>query len=134
MTIWGAIGSGLGKIGEGIATGAKKVGEVAKTGIGNLSQATKTGAQKTGDVLKTGQQRLEEVLLGSQTNPQNPAEPQEPETEEQKQKNKFANALSGFESYRPAQQYGYQTTPIMTDFSPYMGLSAETQRYLYGGM
>lgn len=134
MTVWGAIGSGLGKIGQGLATGAQKVGSGLATGAQKVGGAIKTGTQKTGDVLKTGKQKLEDVLLGSQTNPQNPTEPQEPEAEEQKRQNKFANALAGFENYRPAQQYSYQSTPIMVDYSQYMGLSPETQRYLYGGM
>jgi hypothetical protein len=39
----------------------------------------------------------------------------------------FANALSGVGS-------NYQVTPSRVDYSQFMGLSPETQRYLYGGM
>ena len=39
----------------------------------------------------------------------------------------FANALSGVGNK-------YKFTPSMVDYSQYMGLSPETQRYLYGGM
>ena len=30
--------------------------------------------------------------------------------------------------------YDYEFTPSMVDYSQYMGLSPETQRYLYGGL
>jgi hypothetical protein len=39
----------------------------------------------------------------------------------------FANALSGVGNK-------YKFTPSMVDYSQFMGLSPETQRYLYGGM
>ena len=39
----------------------------------------------------------------------------------------FANALSGVGS-------NYQVLPSRVDYSQFMGLSPETQRYLYGGM
>ena len=39
----------------------------------------------------------------------------------------FANALSGVGS-------NYQVTPSRVDYSQFMGLSPETQRYLYGGI
>ena len=39
----------------------------------------------------------------------------------------FANALSGVGN-------NYQVAPSRVDYSQFMGLSPETQRYLYGGM
>ena len=39
----------------------------------------------------------------------------------------FANALSGVGSK-------FKVTPSMVDYSQFMGLSPETQRYIYGGM
>ena len=38
--------------------------------------------------------------------------------------------MASYSSARPS----YQVTPSMIDYSQYMGLSPETQRYLYGGM
>jgi hypothetical protein len=143
MSVWGAIGSGLGKIGEGLATGAKKVGEVAKT-----------GAQKAGSTLGKTPQNLPNIDVDNLTfDPANKPLPNiddltfDPNKKapvdidkltfedmlngEESQPKKtgqdgFANALSG--------RYDFQYSPSMIDYSPYMGLSPETQRYLYGGM
>lgn len=51
-------------------------------------------------------------------------------------KNKFANALlSGSKGLggTTSSQSQYTFTPSRVDYSQYMGLSPETQRYLYGG-
>lgn len=40
---------------------------------------------------------------------------------------------SGGSGYMPS-GYDYEFTPSMVDYSQFMGLSPETQRYLYGGM
>lgn len=131
MSVWGTIGSGLGKIGTGLAQGAKTLGQ----GVQKVGGTIKTGAQKTGQVLKTGKDRLEDMLKSDPTRQTPPDIEKDPlETEEMKKRNKFANALAGFQDYRPAPQYGYETTPIMVDYSEYMGLSPEVQRYLYRGM
>ena len=49
---------------------------------------------------------------------------------------KFANSLSGLggTSGTSMATPEYQFTPSMVDYSQFMGLSPETQRYLYGGM
>lgn len=46
---------------------------------------------------------------------------------------KFANSLSGLGGTSMATPE-YQFTPSMVDYSQFMGLSPETQRYLYRGM
>ena len=51
-----------------------------------------------------------------------------------KAKNDFAKSLLGGSSSYTPQTYNYQFTPSMIDYSQYIGLSPETQRYLYGGM
>lgn len=122
MSVWGNIGTTLGKLGGGLADSARKVGDL-----------TKEGLKKTGDTLKTGKEKLEDVLT-SETNPQNPTEPQEPETEEQLRKRKFMKSLLSAGGSYSQQTPQYDFTPSMLDYSQYMGLSPETQRYLYGGM
>ena len=46
----------------------------------------------------------------------------------------FAKSLLGNSSGYTPQTPNYQFTPSMVDYSQFMGLSPETQRYLYGGM
>lgn len=46
---------------------------------------------------------------------------------------KFANSLSGLGGKSVASPQ-YQFSPSMVDYSQFMGLSPETQRYLYRGM
>jgi hypothetical protein len=144
MSVWGTIGNTL-------KTGAQKAG-----------QAAKTGAQKIGNTLSKTPQTLDDLTVVTDTvTPQldkitfdpvqntinnmdnltldpnkkppvdidnltfedmlNDKEPQK----KQKGQEGFAQALGG---------YDFQYNPSMIDYSPYMGLSPETQRYLYGGM
>ena len=128
MAIWNAIGTGLGTIGKGLATGAKKVGEVAKT-----------GKDKLVDMLSS------DTILQSPTEPQpNPAPTPTPddttktpdEIEAEKRRKALMNALNSGGQQLAKQQTmnDYQFTPSMVDYSQFMGLSPETQRYLYGGM
>lgn len=54
-------------------------------------------------------------------------------------KTKFANALASMPksstgSKGLTSQPQFTVTPSMVDYSQFMGLSPETQRYLYGGM
>lgn len=51
-------------------------------------------------------------------------------------KTKFANALASMpkSSTSSTSQPQFTVTPSMVDYSQFMGLSPETQRYLYGGM
>jgi hypothetical protein len=140
MTVWGTIGSGLGKIGEGLAKGTQKIGEVAKTGaqkvgntlgktpqnLPNIDNLTFDPANKplpniddlTFDPNKAPTNiddlTFEDMLSGKESQPKRIGQ------------DGFANALSG--------GYDFQYNPSMIDYSPYMGLSAETQKYLYGGM
>lgn len=128
MVVWGAIGSGLGKIGQGLAKGAKKIGEVAKTGKDKLVD-----------------------ILTSDTISQSPTEPQPTptptptpndttktpeETEAEARRKAFIKALSSSGQQLAKQQStdNYEFTPSRVDYSQYMGLSPITQRYLYGGM
>ena len=132
MAVWGTIGSGLGKIGQGLAKGAKKVGEVAKT-----------GKDKLVDMLSS------DTILQSPTEPQpTPAPTPTPEPtpndttktpdeiEAEKRRKALMNALNSGGQQLAKQQTmnDYQFTPSMVDYSQFMGLSPETQRYLYGGM
>lgn len=121
MSVWGTIGSGLGKIGQGLAKGAGKIGEVAKTGKDKLA-----------------------YMLSSNTISQNPTEPQPTpddttktpdEIEANERRKVFMNTLnSGIQQLAKQQTMNdYQFTPSMVDYSQFMGLSPETQRYLYGG-
>ena len=130
MALWSTIGNGLSKVGQGLTKGAKKIGEVAKTGKDKLVD-----------------------MLSSDTILQNPTEPQptptptpEPipddttktpdEIEAEKRRKALMNALnSGGEQLAKQQTMNdYQFTPSIVDYSQFMGLSPETQRYLYGGM
>lgn len=51
-------------------------------------------------------------------------------------KTKFANALAAMPKTTTGltSQPQFTVTPSRVDYSQYMGLSPETQRYLYGGM
>lgn len=117
MSVWGTIGSGLGKIGQGLTKGAEKIGEVAKT----------------------GKDKLVDMLS------QNPTEPQPTpddttktpdKIEANKRRKAFMNTLnSGIQQLAKQQTMNdYQFTPSMVNYSQFMGLSPETQRYLYGGL
>ena len=132
MAVWGTIGSGLGKIGQGLTKGAKKVGEVAKT-----------GRDKLVDILSS------DTILQSPTEPQptptpTPAPTPTPddttktpeETEAEARRKAFIKALSSSGQQLAKQQNSnnYEFIPSRVDYSQYMGLSPMTQRYLYGGM
>lgn len=140
MSVWGTIGSGLGKIGEGLAKGTQKIGEVAKTGtqkIGNTLGKTPQNLPNIDDLTFDPANKplpniddltfdpnkaptniddltFEDMLSGKESQPNKTGQ------------DGFATALSG--------GYDFQYNPSMIDYSPYMGLSPETQRYLYGGM
>ena len=130
MAVWETIGGGLGKIGQGLAKGAKKIGEVAKTGKDKLAD-----------------------ILTSDTISQSPTEPQPTPTptptptpdgttktpeeiEAEARRKAFIKALSGSGQQLAKQQStnNYEFIPSRVDYSQYIGLSPETQRYLYGGM
>lgn len=115
---------------------------------GTIGNALKTGAKKIGEVAKTGKDKLVDMLQ-STTEPQpspTPSPTPEPipddttktpdEIEAEKRRRAIMNALNSGTQLLAKQQTmnDYQFTPSMVDYSQYMGLSPETQKYLYGGM
>lgn len=164
MALWSAIGTGLGTIGKGLATGAKTIGSGLATGAKTLSGGLKTGVTNIeGGLSKVPTQYQFDNLstLGSSTIPtqyqfdnldkplfggfdlggKNAGKNTLP-TAQTTANEDFIKALSeqpttqkssGGSGYMPS-GYGYEFTPSMVDYSQFMGLSPETQRYLYGGM
>ena len=164
MAIWNAIGTGLGTIGKGLATGAKTVGSGLATGAKTLGGGLKTGVKSVGSGLSkvpTQYQFDNLSTLGSSTIPtqyqfdnldkplfgdfdlggKNAGKNTFPTTQTTASED-FIKALSeqpttqkssGGSGYMPS-GYDYEFTPSMVDYSQFMGLSPETQRYLYGGM
>ena len=115
MSVWGAIGSGLGKIGEVAKTGTQKIGNtLGKTpqNLPKIDDLTFDPANKS--LPNIDDLTFEDMLNGKESEPKKTGQ------------DGFASALSG--------GYDFQYNPSMIDYSPYMGLSPETQRYLYGGM
>ena len=117
---------------------------------GTIGNALKTGAKKIGEVAKTGKDKLVDILT-SDTISQSPTEPQPTPTptptpndttktpeeiEAEARRKAFIKALSSSGQQLAKQQStnNYEFAPLMVDYSQYIGLSPETQRYLYGGM
>ena len=115
---------------------------------GTIGNALKTGAKKIGEVAKTGKDKLVDIL-SSDTISQSPTEPQPTPTptpndttktpeeiEAEARRKAFIKALSGSGQQLAKQQStnNYEFIPSRVDYSQYIGLSPETQRYLYGGM
>lgn len=115
---------------------------------GTIGNALKTGAKKIGEVAKTGKDKLADILT-SDTISQSPTEPQPTPTptpdnttktpeeiELEARRKAFIKALSNSGQQLAKQQNSnnYEFTPSRVDYSQYIGLSPETQRYLYGGM
>ena len=117
---------------------------------GTIGNALKTGAKKIGEVAKTGKDKLADILT-SDTISQSPTEPQPTPTptptpndttktpeeiEAEARRKAFIKALSSSGQQLAKQQptNNYEFTPSRIDYSQYIGLSPETQRYLYGGM
>ena len=115
---------------------------------GTIGNALKTGAKKVGEVAKTGKDKLVDMLQ-SPTEPQpspTPSPTPEPipdditktpdKIEAEKRRKALMNALSSSGQQLAKQQSAnnYEFIPSRVDYSQYIGLSPETQRYLYGGM
>ena len=117
---------------------------------GTIGNVLKTGAKKIGEVAKTGKDKLADILT-SDTISQSPTEPQPTPTptptpndttktpeeiEAEARRKAFIKALSSSGQQLAKQQptNNYEFTPSRVDYSQYIGLSPETQRYLYGGM
>lgn len=134
MAILGNIGNvlkgGVQKIGEVVKTGTQKMGNtLGKTpqNLPNIDDLTFDPAKKplpniddlTFDPNKAPTNiddlTFEDMLSGKESQPKKTGQ------------DGFADALSGVGS-------NYQVTPSRVDYSQFMGLSPETQRYLYGGM
>lgn len=133
MAVWGTIGNAL-------KTGAQKAGQAAKTGaqkIGNTLGKTPQNLPNIDDLTFDPANKplpnIDDLTFDPNKAPTNiddltfedmlnDKQPQQQKTGQ----DGFANALSG--------GYDFQYNPSMIDYSPYMGLSAETQKYLYGGM
>ena len=132
----------LGNIGNVLKGGVQKIGEVAKTGaqkVGNTLGKTPQNLPNIDDLtfdpankplpniddltfdpnkkapVDIDKLTFEDMLNGEESQPKKTGQ------------DGFANALSGGTS-------NYRVTPSMVDYSQFMGLSPETQRYLYGGM
>lgn len=160
MALWSAIGNGLGKVGQGLgkvgqglATGAKTLGGGLKTGVKGVgSGLSKVPTQYQFDNLSTPNSstiptqyqfdNLDKPLFGDfDLGGKNAGKDTFP-TAQTTASEDFIKALSqqpvtqkssGDSDYTP-NSYDYEFTPSMVDYSQFMGLSPETQRYLYGGM
>ena len=154
MALWSAIGNGLGKVGQGLSTGVKTLGGGLKTGANGVgSGLSKVPTQYQFDNLSTlGSStiptqyqfdNLDKPLFGDfDLGGKNAGKNTLPTSMPSKASNDFIKALaqqpttqksSGGSGYMPS-GYDYEFTPSIVDYSQFMGLSPETQRYLYGGM
>ena len=154
MALWSTIGNGLSKVGQGLSTGAKTFSDTLKTSVKNVgSRLSKVPTQYQFDSLST---------LGSSTIPTqyqfdnlskplfgdydlggtNGGKNTFPTTTTTKASEDFIKALTqqsntqnsaSSSGYTPS-RYKYEFNPSMVDYSQFMGLSPETQRYLYGGL
>ena len=131
MVAWAAIIPAIGAAAKAaapaIATGLKTVGGAVATGAKTLG--SKVAASKLGGALATtGKNALQSRLMGTAIkNVPNGLN---------NQQTTLANALSGVGNgglSMPKSQ-PFEPDLSMVDYSQYIGLSPETQRYLYGGM
>ena len=117
------------------------IGTAAKA----AGKAVATGAKKVGEVAKTGKDKLVDMLSQNPTEPQPTPTPTPElipddttktpdEIEANKRRKAFMNALNSGVQQLAKQQTSnnYEFTPSRVDYSQFMGLSPETQRYLYG--
>lgn len=129
MVAWAAIIPAIGAAAKAaapaIATGLKAAGGAVATGAKTLG--SKVAASKLGGALATtGKNALQSRLMGTAIkNIPNGLN---------NQQTTLANALSGGNSglSMPKSQ-SFEPDLSMVDYSQFMGLSPETQRYLYGG-
>ena len=119
MVAWAAIipaiGAATKAAGGAVATGAKTLG-------------SKVAASKLGSAVATGKNALQSRLMGTVIkNVPNGLN---------NQQTTLANALSGGgnSGLSMPKPQPYEPDLSMVDYSQFMGLSPETQRYLYGGM
>lgn len=137
MSFWGTIGSGLSKIGQGLAKGTQKIGEVAKTGTQKIGNTLGKAPQNlpnidniTFDPTKKPLPNIDDLTFDPNKKPtpniddltfEDMLNGKEQQPKQSSQQN-FADALSG--------GYDYQVTPSRVDYSQFMGLSPVTQQYL----
>ena len=131
MVAWAAIIPAIGAAAKAaapaIATGLKAAGGAVATGAKTLG--SKVAASKLGSAVATGKNALQSRLMGTAIkNVPNGLNSQQ---------TTLANALSGGSGNSGLSMLKsqlYEPDLSMVDYSQYMGLSPETQRYLYGGM
>ena len=131
MVAWAAIIPAIGAAAKAaapaIATGLKTAGGAVATGAKTLG--SKVAASKLGGALATtGKNALQSRLMGTAIkNIPNGLN---------NQQTTLANALSGGgnSGLSMPKLQPYEPDLSMVDYSQFMGLSPETQRYLYGGM
>ena len=147
MAIWNAIGTGLGTIGKtlggGLKTGVKSVG----SGLSKVPTQYQFDNLSTlgSSTIPTQYQfdNLDKPLFGDfDLGGTNAGKNTLPTSMPSKASNDFIKALTqqsntqnsaSSSGYTPS-SYNYEFNPSMVDYSQFMGLSPETQRYLYGGM
>ena len=153
MNILGSLGNIGGKIVDGAKTVGGKVSSGLDTFKNRLSSTTSTVPSqyqfdKLGDVSSTIPSQYQFDNLGGtlydgyDLGGQNAGKNTLSTTTPSKASDNFIKALaqqsttqksSGGSGYSPS-GYNYEFAPSMVDYSQYIGLSPETQRYLYGGM
>ena len=131
MVAWAAIIPAIGAAAKAavpaIATGLKAAGGAVATGAKTLG--SKVAASKLGGALATtGKNALQSRLMGTAI--------KNIPNDLNSQQTTLANALSGVGNggLSMLKSQPYEPDLSMVDYSQYMGLSPETQRYLYGGM
>ena len=131
MVAWAAIipaiGTAVKAAAPAIATGLKAAGGAVATGSKTLG--SKVAASKLGGALATtGKKALQSRLM--ETVRKNIPD------DLNNQQTTLANALSGVgnDGLSMLKSQPYEPDLSMVDYSQYMGLSPETQKYLYGGM
>ena len=130
MVAWAAIIPAIGAAAKAaapaIATGLKAAGGAVATGAKTLG--SKVAASKLGSAVATGKNALQSRLIGTAIkNVPNGLN---------NQQTTLVNALSGGgnSGLSMPKSQPYEPDLSMVDYSQFMGLSPETQRYLYGGM
>ena len=144
MVAWAAIIPAIGAAAKAAGSTDVKVGTAAAkagaTAAKTTGKSVATGAKKVGEVAKTGKDKLVDMLQ-SPTEPQPTPMPTPDDTtktpdeiETNKRRKAFMNALNSGAQQLAKQQTSnnYEFTPSRVDYSQFMGLSPETQRYLYG--